>query len=156
MDEKIAMGDGRFDQDKLVKAIEQHAREALLLDMEALAKQSGSIINAVMLGAIAGCGRLPMTAEAIRGRDPRRRQGGREQSARLPRRARGRARQASAGQRRPIRRKRAAQRRAAARARGRLFAAAALAQATAIEGVRRLIAYQGVRYARLYLDRLRR
>ena len=31
----------------------------------------------------------------------------------------------------------------------------ALAQSTAIEGVRRLIAYQGVRYAQLYLDRLR-
>jgi len=31
----------------------------------------------------------------------------------------------------------------------------ALAQATAIEGVRRLISYQGVAYARLYLDRLR-
>src|ERR1039457_520828 len=31
----------------------------------------------------------------------------------------------------------------------------ALAQPTAIEGVRRLIAYQGVAYARLYLDRLR-
>ncbi len=31
----------------------------------------------------------------------------------------------------------------------------ALAQPTAIEGVRRLIAYQGVRYAQLYLDRLR-
>ena len=31
--------------------------------MDALAKQSGSIINAVMLGAIAGCGRLPLTVE---------------------------------------------------------------------------------------------
>ena len=31
--------------------------------MDALAKQSGSIINAVMLGAIAGSGRLPLTAE---------------------------------------------------------------------------------------------
>ncbi len=30
-----------------------------------------------------------------------------------------------------------------------------MAQSTAIEGVRRLIAYQGVRYAQLYLDRLR-
>ena len=31
----------------------------------------------------------------------------------------------------------------------------ALAQPTAIEGVRRLIAYQGLAYAKLYLDRLR-
>ncbi len=63
MDEKIAMGDGRFDQDKLIKAIKEHAHDALLIDMEALAKQSGSIISAVMLGAIAGSGRLPLTAE---------------------------------------------------------------------------------------------
>ena len=63
MDEKIAMGDGRFDQDKLIKVIKEHARDALLVDMDALAKQSGSIINAVMLGAIAGCGRLPITPE---------------------------------------------------------------------------------------------
>jgi Pyruvate/2-oxoacid:ferredoxin oxidoreductase gamma subunit len=63
MDEKIAMGDGRFDQDKLIKLINEHAKDALLVDMDALAKQSGSIINAVMLGAIAGCGRLPLRLE---------------------------------------------------------------------------------------------
>ena len=63
MDEKIAMGDGRFDQDKLIKIVKDNARDALLIDMDALAKQSGSIINAVMLGAIAGSQRLPLTAE---------------------------------------------------------------------------------------------
>ena len=63
MDEKIAMGDGRFDQDRLIKVIKEHAKDALLIDMDALARQSGSIINAVMLGAIAGCGRLPLTVE---------------------------------------------------------------------------------------------
>ena len=63
MDEKIAMGDGRFDRDKLIKVINEHAKDALLVDMDALAKQSGSIINAVMLGAIAGCGRLPLARE---------------------------------------------------------------------------------------------
>src|SRR4026209_2971434 len=63
MDEKIAMGDGRFDQDRLIKIINEHAKDALLVDMDALAKQSGSIINAVMLGAIAGCGRLPLARE---------------------------------------------------------------------------------------------
>src|SRR6185437_432568 len=43
MDEKIAMGDGRFDQEKLVKVVKEHAKDALLVDMDALAKQSGSI-----------------------------------------------------------------------------------------------------------------
>ena len=65
MDEKIAMGDGRFDSDKLAKVIKEHARDALLVDMDALAKQSGSIINAVMLGALAGSGRLPLTPEQL-------------------------------------------------------------------------------------------
>ena len=63
MDEKIAMGDGRFDQDRLIKVIRDFSKDALLVDMDALAKQSGSIINAVMLGAIAGCGRLPIKPE---------------------------------------------------------------------------------------------
>ena len=63
MDEKIAMGDGRFDQDKLIKVIKDNSRDSLLVDMDALAKQSGSIINAVMLGAIAGSNRLPIKPE---------------------------------------------------------------------------------------------
>ena len=65
MDEKIAMSDGRFDQDKLIKSIDGNAREALLIDMDALAKQSGSIVNSVMLGAIAGTGMLPLTVEQL-------------------------------------------------------------------------------------------
>ena len=92
MDEKIAMGDGRFDQDRLIKTVTDNARDTLLVDMDTLAKQSGSIINAVMLGAVAGSGRLPLIARAVGSGDPRRRQIGRGQSARLPRRARGRAR----------------------------------------------------------------
>ncbi len=87
MDEKIAMGDGRFDQDKLIKTVKDNARDALLIDMDALAKQSGSIINAVMLGAIAGSQAAAADGRAIRSRDPRRRQIGRQQFARLPRRA---------------------------------------------------------------------
>ena len=65
MDEKIAMGDGRLDPEKLIKTVTEHARDTLLIDMEALAKQSGSIINAVMFGAIAGSGRLPLTPEQL-------------------------------------------------------------------------------------------
>jgi indolepyruvate ferredoxin oxidoreductase, beta subunit len=95
MDEKIAMGDGRFDQDKLIKTVKDNARDTLLIDMDALAKQSGSIINAVMLGAIAGSGRLPLTA--VGSGDPRRRQVGRGQPARLPCRARRRACETAGG-----------------------------------------------------------
>jgi indolepyruvate ferredoxin oxidoreductase, beta subunit len=60
--EKMAMGDGRYDSARLTRAIEEHAQESLLVDMEALAKQSGAMINAVMLGIIAGCERLPIPA----------------------------------------------------------------------------------------------
>src|SRR5215472_3307092 len=63
--EKMAMGDGRYDSARLLKAIETHAQRHVLFDMEALAKQNGAMINAVMLGAIAGCGRVPIPAEAF-------------------------------------------------------------------------------------------
>jgi indolepyruvate ferredoxin oxidoreductase beta subunit len=63
--EKMAMGDGRYDGDRLIAAAQQHAQVHLLLDMEALAKESGAMINAVMLGIVAGCGRLPIPAGAF-------------------------------------------------------------------------------------------
>ena len=60
--ERMAMADGRYDSARLIEAIEAHSQTSLLLDMETLAKQSGAMINAVMLGIIAGCGRLPIPA----------------------------------------------------------------------------------------------
>ncbi|MFL5045172.1 MAG: 2-oxoacid:acceptor oxidoreductase family protein, partial [Xanthobacteraceae bacterium] len=63
--EKMAMADGRYDSERLVKAVEQHARAALLVDMEALAKKSGTIVNAVMLGLIAGSESLRLPVEAF-------------------------------------------------------------------------------------------
>ncbi len=65
--EKMAMADGRYDSARLIAAIESHARAHLLIDMEALAKESGAMVNAVMLGLIAGCGRLPIPAAAFEG-----------------------------------------------------------------------------------------
>ena len=153
MDEKIAMGDGRFDQDKLTKAIKQHAREALLLDMETLAKQSGSIISAVMLGSIAGCGRLPLTAEqfeaAIRADGKAVENNLRGFRAGLEA---ARARLAPVA---PRNAKKLAPKTAELLEHEVTYSLPLVAQATAVEGVRRLIAYQGVRYAQLYLNRLR-
>jgi indolepyruvate ferredoxin oxidoreductase beta subunit len=63
--EKTAMADGRYDAARLIAAVEQHARGHLLFDMEAASRQSGAMINAVMLGAIAGCGRLPIPSQAF-------------------------------------------------------------------------------------------
>ena len=75
--EKIAMGDGRYDSSRLIKAVEQHSQAHLLVDMEALAKQSGAMINAVMLGAHRRLRPPADSARRVRGGDPRRRQGGR-------------------------------------------------------------------------------
>jgi indolepyruvate ferredoxin oxidoreductase beta subunit len=61
--EKMAMGDGRYDSTRLIKAVEQHSHAHLLVDMEALAKESGAMINAVMLGLVAGSGRLPIAPD---------------------------------------------------------------------------------------------
>jgi indolepyruvate ferredoxin oxidoreductase, alpha subunit len=152
MDEKIAMGDGRFDQDKLGKVINDNAREALLIDMDALAKQSGSIINAVMLGAIAGCGRLPVPAELL---EAAIRDDGKAVDSNLRGFHAGfAAAQAKAQAAAPAAAKKNAAATLDAIERDVARAFPAVAQATVLEGVRRLVPYQSAAYARLYLDRL--
>ena len=153
MDEKIAMGDGRLDQDKLIKVINEHARDALLIDMGRLAQESGSIINAVMLGAIAGSGRLPLTPEQL---EAAIRADGKQVDANL----RGfRAGLDAARAKLPPAKPSESKKNAAATRQSLEQAVAwtfpALSQATALEGVRRLDAYQSAAYARRYLERLR-
>jgi indolepyruvate ferredoxin oxidoreductase beta subunit len=65
--EKAAMADGRFDQERLYKAADELARRSVLFDMAELAGQSGTVISAVMFGAIAGSGALPLSREACEG-----------------------------------------------------------------------------------------
>jgi indolepyruvate ferredoxin oxidoreductase alpha subunit len=152
MDEKIAMGDGRFDQDKLIKTIKEHARDTLLIDMEALARQSGSIINAVMLGAIAGCGRLPISAEIF---ETAIRDDGKSVNGNL---AGFRAGLGAARAKAPAPAAAIAQRGGAPTIETLEHEVAqsmpTAAQALIGEGVRRLAGYQSLSYARLYLDRL--
>jgi len=62
--EKAALGDGRFDEAKLYQAAETLARRAVLFDMAEIARQAGTVINAVMFGALAGAGVLPLPREA--------------------------------------------------------------------------------------------
>ena len=62
--EKMQMGDGRFESERVVEAARQLARHAVLFDMRELAQQSGTVINAVLFGAMAGSGTLPLTREA--------------------------------------------------------------------------------------------
>ena len=57
--ERIHMGDGRLDSAKLINVLRANSRELHLLDMVGLAREAGTVVSAVMLGAIAGCGVLP-------------------------------------------------------------------------------------------------
>ncbi len=62
--EKSAMADGRFDSDRVLKAAEALAKRSILFDMAALAQASGTVINAVLFGAMIGSGALPLSREA--------------------------------------------------------------------------------------------
>ena len=62
--EKMQMADGRFDSARVVDAGRQLAKRAILFDMRKLAQESGTVINAVLFGAMAGSGRLPLPREA--------------------------------------------------------------------------------------------
>ena len=63
--EKMAMGDGRLDETALLATLQRHAQACEVLDMAALARASGTVISAVLLGTIAGSGRLPFAREAF-------------------------------------------------------------------------------------------
>ena len=62
--EKMQMADGRFDSARVIDAGKQLARQTVLFDMRKLAQDSGTVINAVLFGAMAGSGVLPLTREA--------------------------------------------------------------------------------------------
>src|SRR5438132_8276859 len=61
--EKMQMADGRFDSDRVTSAAAQLAKRAVLFDMRKLAQESGTVINAVLFGAMAGSGVLPLSRE---------------------------------------------------------------------------------------------
>src|SRR5438128_10138712 len=56
----MQMGDGRFDSDVVLKAAGELTRRAVLFDMQAQASAAGTVISAVMFGALAGSGTLPL------------------------------------------------------------------------------------------------
>ena len=61
--EKAAMGDGRYDDGRLREAVTRLARRALLIDPKRDPALRGKPLNAVLLGAIAGSGVLPLARE---------------------------------------------------------------------------------------------
>src|SRR5712691_4395094 len=62
--EKMQMADGRFDSARVMEAGRRLAKRAVLFDMRELAQMNGTVINAVLFGAVAGSGRLPLPREA--------------------------------------------------------------------------------------------
>jgi indolepyruvate ferredoxin oxidoreductase, beta subunit len=63
--EKMAPADGRFSNEQLIDLVQRHSRIAHLLDMQGLAQRAGTVVSAVMLGAIAGSGLLPLRRDAF-------------------------------------------------------------------------------------------
>ena len=155
MDEKIAMGDGRVDPGRLLEAIDGHTQQSLLFDMDELARQSGSIINAVMLGAIAGCGKLPIPPAAFE--TAIRRDGKAVERNLQGFRAGLDAARQDAGARRErtdAKRERAGSAALAALEQEISATMPAAAHDVMVEGVRRLAAYQDLAYAWRYVERL--
>jgi len=64
--EKMKMGDGRADEKQLVQAAGDRSKSQILFDMEDASRDAGAHISAVLLGAIAGCGALPIADETFR------------------------------------------------------------------------------------------
>ncbi len=62
--EKVVPTDGRYDAGKILEAAPKVAQKAVLFDMSRLAQEAGTVINAVLFGAMAGSGALPLSREA--------------------------------------------------------------------------------------------
>lgn len=151
--ERSAMADGSFDVGRLLRAVKERSRDRILFDMDQAAEESGGVINAVLLGALAGSGRLPIPDGAF---ETAIREGGKAVDTNLAAFAFGRG-HARGELEQAVRehRKRQATARGAEdlieRARQE-FPAASLDIVE--EGIRRLATYQDRRYAALFLDRL--
>ena len=61
--EKMKLSDGRSDDAALLTVLQRHARATELLDFNLMARQSGTVISAVLLGAAAASGALPFARE---------------------------------------------------------------------------------------------
>ena len=151
--ERMAMGDGSFDVGRLLRAVKERSKAQILFDMDQAAEESGGVINAVLLGALAGSGRLPIPDSAF---EAAIRHAGKSVDTNLAAFAfgRGHARGELEQAVREHRKRQAAGQGVedlTARAR-RTYPATSLDMVE--EGVRRLAAYQDRDYATLYLDRL--
>ena len=153
--ERTAMGDGRYDAGRVLDTAAELAKRAVLFDMSQATEESGSVISAVLLGAIAGAGVLPLDRERF---EQTIRDSGLAVEANLKGFAAGfKAAAAAHGVPRldePAKRPQQGSHRAAALL-DRVEADYPKSTWPVVkEGVSRLAGYQDAAYARLYLDRL--
>lgn len=151
--ERVAMGDGRFDVGRLLRAVKERSKAQILFDMDQAAEEAGSVLNAVLLGALAGCGRAPIPDQAF---EAAIRAAGKSVDANLAGFAFGRA-HARGELEQAVRahQKRQAQARGVEDLIERARQAMPVAAHDVVEeGVRRLAGYQDRAYAARYLDRL--
>ena len=62
--EKLQLADGRASSADLLEAVEKYSRSARIFDMSAVAQETGTVLSAVLFGAIAGSGVLPFSRDA--------------------------------------------------------------------------------------------
>ena len=65
--EKSAMGDGRFNDERVRRAVRELSRRHVLTDLGKVAERAGTVLSSVLLGAIAGSEALPISRERLRG-----------------------------------------------------------------------------------------
>jgi indolepyruvate ferredoxin oxidoreductase beta subunit len=63
--EKLQLADGRASSEDLLKAVRQYSSSARIFDMSAVSQETGTVLSAVLFGAIAGSGALPFSRDAF-------------------------------------------------------------------------------------------
>ena len=63
--EKMQLADGRIRQQELLEVVGRYARWYRAMDMSALANEAGTVVSAIMMGAIAGSELLPFARAAF-------------------------------------------------------------------------------------------
>ena len=62
--ERMQLGDGRADSARLLDVVKSFSRSNQVFDMNAVAREAGTVVSAVLLGAVAGSGVLPFARSA--------------------------------------------------------------------------------------------
>lgn len=158
--EKMAMGDARVDSAALIEQVRHAARQLVVFDMARTAEQNGSVISAVLFGALAASKTLPFEQAAFEATIER---GGLSVAASLRAFRAGLASASGRNDSEPVDATKSVEPTPSA---ARPIDAAVMALTVRVkafpvgardlitEGVRRLIDYQDPAYAVLYLDRL--